>query len=241
VRALLISDVHGNIDVLHALETQWGARFREFERIICLGDLVDYGPSPGDVIEWVRAHATHVVRGNHDHAVATGEPCKSATAFLEASVLTRLRLQPTLTEGQIDYLNSLPLTDTLTDPGLNGGAPLHLVHACPRSPLHEYMPPQRTDAEWSAALDDVNGATVLIGHTHVAFARLVGAGLVINPGSLGMPKDGNAHGSYAVLDGPSVQFCRIAYDPEPMLGRLQALKLPPHVFAQLAQTFRTGT
>jgi predicted phosphodiesterase len=241
VRALVLSDIHGNIDALRALETFWGTRLRDFDQIICLGDLVDYGPNPGDVIDWVRSHATHVVRGNHDHAVATGESCRSAPAFLEASVLTRLRLQPTLTESQIGYLSGLPLTDTITEMGLNGGSPLHLVHACPSDPLYAYMPPQRTDAQWLAALDGTNGETVLIGHTHLAFARPVGRGLVINPGSLGMPKDGNPHGSYAVLDGASVQFCRIAYDPEPVIARLHGLNLPAHVFDQLAETFRTGT
>lgn len=241
MRALLISDIHGNIDALRALEAQWGSRLHEFDRIICLGDLVDYGPSPGDVIDWIRSHATNVVRGNHDHAVATGESCRSAPAFLEASVLTRLRLQPTLTANQVDYLSALPYTDTITDLGLNGGAPLHLVHACPSDPLYAYMPPERTDAEWSAGLADLDGQTVLIGHTHLAFARPVGGGLVINPGSLGMPKDGNPHGSYAVLDGPSVQFCRVAYDPEPMIARLRTLNLPAHVLDQLAETFRTGS
>ena len=239
MRALVISDIHGNIDVLRALEAHWAARLYDFDRIICLGDLVDYGPNPGAVIDWVRSHATNVVRGNHDLAVATGEPCRSAPAFLEASVLTRLRLQPTLSESQIDYLNGLPYTDTVADFGPDG-AGLHLVHGCPSDPLYAYMPPQRTDAEWSAALDGMNGQTVLIGHTHLAFARPVSAGLVINPGSLGMPKDGNPHGSYAVLDGASVQFCRIAYDPEPLIARLRTLNLPAHVADQLAETFRTG-
>jgi predicted phosphodiesterase len=241
MRALVISDIHGNIEALRALEAHWGARLQEFDRIICLGDLLDYGPSPGEVIDWVRSHTTNVVRGNHDHAVATGESCKSAPAFLEASVLTRLRLQPTLSESQIDYLKALPLTDTVTGIGPNGVAALHLVHACPSDPLYAYMPPQRTDAEWAAALDGVKTPMTLIGHTHLAFVRPVGTGLVINPGSLGMPKDGDPHGSYVVLDGASVQFCRIAYDPEPLIARLQALNLPAHVFNQLAETFRTGT
>lgn len=239
MRALVISDIHGNIDALRALEAQLGTRLQAFERIICLGDLVDYGPNPGEVIDWVRSHVTDIVRGNHDHAVATGESCRSAPAFLEASVLTRQRLQLTLSESQIDYLKGLSFTDTVeTEP--NEGKRLHLVHASPSDPLYAYMPPQRTDAEWSTALDGLNGETVLIGHTHVAFVRRGGSGLVINPGSLGMPKDGDPHGSYAVLDGASVQFCRVAYDPEPLVARLRALSLPQHVFDQLAETFRTG-
>jgi predicted phosphodiesterase len=114
MHALVISDIHGNIEAPRALEVRLGERLRGFSRIICLGDLVDYGPDPGGVIDWVRLHATDVVRGNHDHAVATGESCRSAPAFLEASVLTRQRLQSTLTHDQITYLSGLPLTVRLT-------------------------------------------------------------------------------------------------------------------------------
>jgi protein phosphatase len=62
MRALVISDVHGNIDALRALERRWGAGLDTFDRIVCLGDLVDYGPDPGDVFDWVRARATDIVR-----------------------------------------------------------------------------------------------------------------------------------------------------------------------------------
>ena len=102
-----------------------------------------------------------------------------------------------------------------------------------------FVSPAQADA--TADVTHTSTQTVLIGHTHVAFARLVGTSLVINPGSLGMPKDGNPHGSYAVLDGASAQFCRIAYDPEPLIARLKTLNLPAHVVDQLAKTFRTGT
>ncbi len=237
MRALVISDIHGNIDALRALDARLGSTLREFDEIICLGDLVDYGPSPGEVIDWVRAHATHVIRGNHDHAVATGESCRSAPAFLEASIATRTRLQSTLSRDQLDYLLGLPLTDAVNR---NGAPPLNLVHACPSDPLFGYMPPTRSDDEWKAALGKMAGQAMLIGHTHLAFVRAVSSGMVINPGSLGMPKDDNPHGSYIILDNGAIQFRRIAYDPEPLVGRLRSLDLPAHVFDQLAHTFRTG-
>lgn len=240
MRALIISDIHGNIDALHALEAHWGARFAEFDRIICLGDLVDYGADPGAVVDWVQAHATDVVRGNHDNAVGTGAFCRSSPAFLEASILTRLRQQSIFTDTQLSYLRSLPMEASLdaSEPGDVG--PVHLVHASPSDPLFGYMPPQVSESTWRAAFASCNAPTILIGHTHVAFVRRTGTQLVINPGSLGMPKDGNPHGSYAVLDGSSVQFCRVAYDPEPMIARLRVLDLPSHVFELLASSFRTG-
>jgi predicted phosphodiesterase len=236
MRALVISDVHGNIDALRAVELQWESQFRQFDRILCLGDLVDYGPDASDVIDWVRSHATDVVRGNHDHAMATGEPCESAPAYLEASIATRDCLRATLTRDELGFLGTLPLTRTVDD----GGRRWHLVHAAPAEPLHAYVPPDSSDAYWEAILGDLTGQRVLVGHTHLAFARAVGGGVVINPGSIGMPKDANPHGSYAVIHDGTVQFCRVVYDPEPMVGRLRQLDLPERVFVQLAHTFRTG-
>ena len=168
--------------------------------------------------------------------MATGEPCGSAAAYLEASVATRERVRATLTRDERDYLASLPLTRTVSD----GELLWHLVHAAPVHPLHEYVPPDSAAARWAAALGDRAGQRVLLGHTHLAFVRAVDGGLVINPGSIGMPKDGNPCGSYAVIHDGVVQFHRVVYDPEPMIARLRALDLPEDVFDQLARTFRTG-
>lgn len=237
MRAIVISDIHGNIDALRALESQCGRRLDEFDRVVCLGDLVDYGPDPGEVIDWVRARATDVIRGNHDHAMATGEPCQSAPAYLEASILTRQRLRSTLTNDQVAYLDGLPERQALTA----GRLSWHLVHATPADPLYGYLPPDATDEQWISAVAGLTGQTVLVGHTHLAFVRSVAGGLVVNPGSIGMPKDGHPFGSYAIIEDRAVRFCRIVYDPEPMLGRLRSLGLPGHVVDQLTRTFRTGT
>ena len=237
MRAIVISDIHGNIDALRRLEREWGPTFQGFDRLVCLGDLVDYGPDPKDVIEWVRARATDIVRGNHDYAMATGEPCRSAPAYLEASMLTRQCLRPTLTNDDLAYLGDLPDRRTLT----LGEVTWHLVHATPASPLHDYVAPDAANGQWISALGGLRGQHVLIGHTHLAFARSLAGGMLINPGSLGMPKDGHPHGSYAVVQDQAVQFRRIVYDPEPMLRRLRRLNLPEHVFEQLARTFRTGS
>jgi predicted phosphodiesterase len=236
MRALVISDIHGNIDALRALEREWGVGFPRFDRIVCLGDLVDYGPDPAEVIDWVRARATDVVRGNHDHAMATGEPCRSAPAYLEASVVTRQRFRPTLTRDELAYLGDLPDRRTADV----GHVTWHLVHATPADPLHDYVVPDASDAQWFSALGGVLGQHVLVGHTHLAFARCVAGGVVINPGSIGMPKDGHPHGSYAVIHDGAVQFHRIVYDPEPVVRRLRSLNLPGHVFDQLARVFTTG-
>jgi predicted phosphodiesterase len=237
MRAIVISDIHGNIDVLRALESRWGSRLEAFDRVVCLGDLVDYGPDPGEVIDWIRAHATDVVRGNHDHAMATGEPCRSSPAYLEASIETRRRLASTLTRDQIAYLEGLPVTRAL----VAGDRIWQLVHATPADPLYGYLSPESTDDRWVAAMAGVAGQMVLAGHIHLPLVRLVEGGLVINPGSIGMPKDGHPSGSYAIIEDGAVRFFRVVYNPEPMIGRLRSLDLPGLILDQLAQVFRTGT
>lgn len=71
-RLLVVSDVHGNIYALEAVVEG----VRGWDRIIVLGDLVDYGPRPGEVIDYLREHDALIVRGNHDHAVAYGVDCR---------------------------------------------------------------------------------------------------------------------------------------------------------------------
>ncbi len=89
MKALLLSDIHGNIDALQGLDEDLQRREERPDLVLVLGDLVDYGPAPGEVISWVRRRAHHVVRGNHDHAMATGADCQSSPAFKELSVVTR--------------------------------------------------------------------------------------------------------------------------------------------------------
>ena len=168
--------------------------------------------------------------------MATGESCRSSPAYLETSRVTRERLKPTLTIDDLRYLASLQLTTTITEGGRRWG----LVHATPRDPLFAYLRPTDGSARWADELAGQTDGVVMLGHTHLAFCVGVGATRVVNPGSLGMPKDGHPGGSYAIIDGDSVQFCRVEYDTAAVVRRLQAIDLPDRVFTQLAETFRTG-
>jgi predicted phosphodiesterase len=82
---------------------------------------------------------------------------------------------------------------------------------------------------------------VLVGHTHLPFVHLLDhGGLVVNPGSLGMPKDRHPSGSYAIVDGASVEFRRVTYDVDRLIGRLARLDLPDTVVEVLIDAFRNG-
>jgi predicted phosphodiesterase len=102
MKAVIISDIHGNYDALSHLP-------EDFDQLWVLGDLVNYGPQPGDVITLVRNRATHIVRGNHDHRVGFGEALCCSPRFREMTEATRRYTGAVLSEEDREYLRRLPL------------------------------------------------------------------------------------------------------------------------------------
>ena len=238
MKALLLSDIHGNIDALLAVEEDLRRRQEHCDLVLVLGDLVDYGPAPDEVIAWVRCHAHHAVRGNHDHAMATGADCRSSPAFQALSVATRELFRPRLQPDSLAFLEALPTRLTLNIDGRTAV----MVHATPRNPLFEYLRPDAPDETWSAALGDpAQGPDyVFLGHTHLPFVRRVGKAIVVNPGSLGQPKDGDPRGCYAVVEDDRVDPRRVSYDVERAVARLLALGLDRRHAQMLAGILRSG-
>jgi predicted phosphodiesterase len=224
MRALILSDIHGNIDALAAIEAAVLGPGALFDHVWVLGDLVDYGPAPAGVIDWVRRHATRVVRGNHDHAMATGEDCRSAPAYHDLAVSTRNYFHNRLSPEDRGYLASLPLRWSLN---VGGAREVALVHASPRDPLFGYLAADAPVAVWREALGPARSrAYVLVGHTHDQFTRAIDRTLVINPGSVGLPKDGDPRAAFAIFDDGEVELRRVEYDTGRAAGRLAALPLP---------------
>lgn len=235
MRALVLSDVHGNIDALMGLD-QWRASQPAFDAIWLLGDLVDYGGDPGSVVEWARAHATVVIRGNHDHAMATGEGCGSSAAFLDLSVATREHFRARLPRSAFEYLSQLPFA---MDIERDGGARCVLTHACPRDPLFGYVTRDASDEIWHEAIRPAGDpAFLFVGHTHEQFARTVGRTRIVNPGSLGLPTDGDPRAAFAVFDDGAIAFHRIEYDVDRAVARIRAMHLDARHAAHLERILR---
>src|SRR5882724_3484362 len=106
MKILILSDIHANIEALEAIK-------EEYDCLFCLGDLVDYGPSPKECIDFIKNNAHAVVRGNHDNAVAFRTDCKCSEAYRLMSVKTRELMWNILGEEEINYLSSLPLNRVL--------------------------------------------------------------------------------------------------------------------------------
>ena len=113
-----------------------------------------------------------------------------------------------------------------------------LVHATPRDPLDEYL--GGDPEQWARRLEGVDADIVCVGHTHVPFALEINGKQVVNPGSLGLPRDGDPRASYAVIEGRNVTLKRIDYPIEAAVNVIQASSLPEPAKALLAEVYRTG-
>ena len=239
MRACVISDVHGNV---HALDAVLDAVADEApDELWCLGDLTGYGPSPNACCREVEERADLCLVGNHDLGVLGRldlddfSPDAAASARWTASVL-----EP----EHRAYLERLEPRDARDGIGL--------YHASPRDPVWEYV----LSAEVAAAcMLEADETTILVGHSHVALAfalrgdRLTG-GLaldgteldlaenerwLVNPGSVGQPRDGDPRAAYLVLDlaaGRAV-FRRVAYDVERTQREIREHGLPETLATRL--------
>jgi putative phosphoesterase len=187
MRIAIISDIHGNMESLSVLK-------EPYDELWVLGDLVDYGPDPGAVVDFVRSRATVVVRGNHDQAVGFNEDPRCSPPYREMARETMDFTRSVLSPDQIDYLAHLPLILERTVEGTR----FVLCHAAPSDPLYKYVP--ANSPQWEEEMGRVSADVLLVGHTHTPFFQYVGASLVVNPGSLGQPKTGATKACYAIWE-----------------------------------------
>jgi putative phosphoesterase len=228
MRILLLADIHGNWPALQAVA-------EPHDVCLCLGDLVDYALEAAPCIDWIRRHATHAVRGNHDHGMAQDVTVSGRNGFKHLTSLTRSLIRPRLAETDLRYLSQLPVSRTVT---LDNTRFL-LVHATPRDPLDEYAP---ADADfWSRRLVNVDADVVCVGHTHYPYVLEVGDKLVINPGSVGQPRDGDPRASYALIEDDKIELKRIEYPVEDTVRVILDSALPEASKAFLIDVFRTGS
>ncbi|HEU4384413.1 MAG TPA: metallophosphoesterase family protein [Anaeromyxobacteraceae bacterium] len=232
MRVLVVSDIHGNTEALRAVATAAGP----VDRIVCLGDTVDYGPRPVETVRWIMQYAESSVRGNHDNAVAFDAPCRSAPAFRRLSEESRKLTVPMLGEGERAFLAGLPETAEIEV----GGLRLALVHAAPSDPLFRYLRPSDVEA-WRREVEPIDADLILVGHTHLPMVLDLGNKLVVNPGSVGLPRDGDPRAAYAILDGRTPRLGRVAYDVDATVRDLKAWGLPDDVQQGLEGVYRTGS
>jgi len=232
MRYLILADIHANIDALEAID-------ESFDGVLFLGDLVDYGPAPEEAIQWIRKARAIGVCGNHDFAMATGADCRSSPVSYALSVATREHFRLLIAKDSLEYLRDLPQKLTLWAEGTR----FSLIHATPRDPIYEYLGGDASDAAWLPALGDMasDQGWLLVGHTHRPFVRRMGPLTIVNPGSLGMPVDGDPRACYAIWHDGEVELKRIGYDVDRAVERLRSSGLPGEVVKGMSLILRYGT
>jgi predicted phosphodiesterase len=239
VRAAVISDIHAN---LHALEAVFEAVDADPpDELWCLGDLVGYGPRPNEVTALVQERASICLVGNHDLGVLGRLDLEE---FAPDAQVSARWTQTVLLEETRSYLEELS-PEAKTDWA-------ELFHASPRDPVWEYV---ITEEAARDALESTVAPAVLVGHSHLALAialvepklngGLAPAGTeidlaegrwLLNPGSVGQPRDGDPRAAWLELDfeARSGRFRRIAYDVARTQEEIRERELPEALAERLA-------
>ena len=205
MKALIVSDIHSNLEAFESVISDAEGR-GGFDEIWSLGDLVGYGPDPGAVIDLLRQFKHNAVVGNHD--LASIEKL-SLEAFNPHAKQANLWTAGRLTEDHKEYLDRQPMKLEIGE--------FSLVHGSPRDPIWEYVV---SNTAAVASFNHFDTYRCLVGHSHIPFVcRPKGDGLtefraptlddalplnddrmIINPGGVGQPRDGDPRASYAVYD-----------------------------------------
>jgi protein phosphatase len=248
LRIVLLSDIHGNYDALSTVLNL----IKDYDYLVVVGDLVDYGPEPEKVVDTIKSLNAIVVRGNHDHAVAFNVDCGCGEKTHDISIFTRERITiPRLDENQVKYLGSLPLEETIS---LNGYS-LKIVHGSPSNPLYGYVYPWNirsslcsTNLRLAASMDEkeceLTWSVLFLGHTHYQFSLRMGKTLIVNPGSVGQPRDGDQRASFTIVelngDEQKIIHYKAKYDVDSTLRKLSELIQDKYYYDKLARILING-
>lgn len=241
MRVAVISDIHGNYHALEAVLTE--LEEGEHDALWCLGDLVGYGPRPNRCCSSVAARADLCLAGNHDLGVL-GQV--SLDDFATDAALSAEWTREVLEDDERAFLESLKPAAASEEPAAE------LFHASPRDPVWEYV---LTGESALAALELTSAPLVLVGHSHVPLAIVLDDGRLsgglamegteadlgrgrwlLNPGSVGQPRDGDQRAAYVLIDfdEPRATFHRVEYEIERTQAEIRERGLPDTLAERLA-------
>jgi predicted phosphodiesterase len=240
VRVAVVSDIHGNRHAFEAVIQE--VQKSDAEEMWCLGDLVGYGAEPDACVELARRHAAICLAGNHDLGVRGDLPLEQ---FSRGAALAAEWTRGTISKDTMNFLHRL-------EP-LNTDEKVGLFHASPRDPVWEYV---LSPLQAELCLDTQQHRVCLIGHSHVAlsFWRPAGAPAsgqtrsedeqldlstgewLVNPGSVGQPRDGDPRAAWLELDDEAwtATYRRTEYDVAGAAAAIRAARLPDSLAERLA-------
>lgn len=212
MKLLVISDIHGNMQALDAVMSI------AHDEVICLGDIVDYGPSPGECIDLLDKQGIPTIMGNHDNAVAFRMECGCGYEYKHLSVSTREYTWNVLNERQLGFLKKLPFSLERVE----NGRKLYFTHGSPLS-FYDYIKPDTPEEVIRGYINGLDADFIFVGHSHTPFVRKIGDVTLVNPGSVGQPKDEDNRASCAVFDTDTLrtEIIRVRYDMETVCDNIR--------------------
>lgn len=263
MKILILSDIHANYQALTSIK-------EEADMVFCLGDIVNYGPNPKECLDWVKKHAinlaplktpasppslplsptlphqrllTGLVCGNHDNAVGRGVDCGCSLKYKELSEAGKAFTVATLNIKDKKFLGSLPIQEYVE---VNNFSFL-LSHGSPGGDMYRYLTPDISDSELLSELKacekKIRGFSpdfVFIGHTHLPMIRKLNEVTIVNPGSVGQPRDGIPLCSYAVWNDGNIEIKRVKYDIEATIKAYEATNLSMQHIRTLSQLLKNA-
>ncbi len=205
----VIADVHANLPALEAVLAEIG----DMDIFSC-GDLVGYNPFPNETVELIQRRGITGIMGNHDYAVVSGDYTRFNAPAKKAAEWTR----GILSNDNLKYLASLP--KSYEDDRFSA------FHGGPRDPLFEYLFQNASEEILNSFLG--KSSTLILGHTHLPFVCKLDGKLILNPGSVGQPRDRSPLAAYAVLnlEANSAVIRRVKYDVEVVAREIRKQGLP---------------
>ncbi|MHA2233529.1 MAG: metallophosphoesterase family protein [Candidatus Hodarchaeales archaeon] len=233
----IIADIHGNFEALESVLEDICANFPEIREIYCAGDIVGYGPNPKECLESLikNPNVSATVKGNHDEYLVQGFINRQVNPDAAAAIDWQIGVIPLELRWE---LSQFPVFIPKSDPNIA------LVHGSPQYPLDEYIYP---DTEKQEHLFDYMNASntdmLILGHTHKPFVRKRFLRefnkdlLILNPGSVGQPRDRDPRASYAILNTKNIEgtIIRVDYDIELVAEKIKSLGLPDSLANRLFQ------
>jgi len=252
VRTAIISDIHGNLEALQVILGHMEGQ--SVDRTICLGDILGYGPNPVECVDLIAERCEFALMGNHDFG-ALYEPTNFNLAAEQAAYWTRAQIEAEADKARAatrwEFLGSLRVRVAFGD--------FLCVHGSPRRPINEYLFPEdaiNSPVKMQQIFERID-RHCLVGHTHVpgvftdepdfyppddldnVYRFNDEERVIINPGSVGQPRDLDPRASYAILDDEagSVEFFRLEYDVDAVAEKIYAI---PELSDWLGDRLREG-
>jgi predicted phosphodiesterase len=240
VRIAVLSDVHSNLPALEAVLRHADAA-GVVDGVWCAGDLIGYGPQPSEVIDTLRSRDVVAVAGNHDLAACSRMELDEFNPVASDAVLWTARH---LSDDELEFLASLPLVWTEGD--------ITMVHGSLRHPEWEYLlTPEQAEAHFELQATRYS----IIGHSHIPFwceenrrgpvfhrgadgdvVELSDTRLIVNPGGVGQPRDGDSRAAYVMFDttAATMTYHRVEYDVTAAQARFHDTSLHPWLAERLS-------